>query len=73
MLVDYSSDENGLTHRIVIKYQTGKIEILDFVGTLVELFDDYKILFTLPERFYVPEDCRGQSSKYADFLSLRLS
>lgn len=72
MLVDYSSDDSGLIHRVVVKYQSGKLEILDFTGTLEKLFDDYKLFFTLPERCYVPEDCRGQTSKYADFFNLRL-
>lgn len=73
MLVDYSSDDGGQNHRLVVKYESGKVETLDFAGTLEKLFDDYKLFFTLPERCYVPEDCRGQSGKYAEFLSLRLS
>ena len=72
MLVDYSSTDDGLQHRIVVKYESGKIETLDFTGTLETLFDSYKVFFTLPERCYIPEDCRGQSGKFADFLNLRL-
>ncbi len=72
MLIDYSSDDSGQVHRLVVISGNCTLQI-DYSGDFQALYDGFKRLFTLPERFYVPEDCRGQSSKFAEFLSLRLS
>ena len=71
-MIDYSCTEDGNNHRLVI-ISGGKTFLIDYTGQFQEFFDYYRKIFELPPERYVPEDCRGQSSKYADFLSLRLS
>ena len=73
MLVDYSSDENGTRHKLVVKYSSGRIVVNESECTFERFYDENAVFFTLPAKCYIPEDCRGQSAKYNDFLNLRLS
>ena len=71
-MIDYSCDDSGTIHRIVII--SGKCTFqIDYSGDFQTLYDTYKRLFNHLPELYIPEDCRGQSAKYNDFLNLRLS
>ncbi len=70
-MIDYSCTEDGNNHRLVIISGNTTYQI-DYSGQFQEFFDHYRKIFELSPDWYIPEDCRGQSSKFSDFLNLRL-